>query len=193
MSFLKEKLLQIFKVQMICIFLFSLFSVLLTYKKTNPILSTISISIILFLSYLIHIIVSLDKFKNISPHLIFHHNDDENINKNYLFIECINNIFIFIVIYFINYYLLFGFIPNILIFYLATIYVTYHLINYSLLNLSPSHILHHKYIHCNYSPDFFDHLFGTNCDDQVENFDSMIPNVVFAFFLTYIIFRPKLF
>jgi hypothetical protein len=193
MSFFKETLLQIFKVQMICISLLFLFSILLTYKKTSPFLSIISISIIFILSYLIHIIFSLNIFKNISPHLIFHHNDDENINKKYLFIEFFINIFLFIIIYFINYYLLFGFIPNILIFYSATIYVTNHLINYSLLNLSPSHILHHKYIHCNYGIGLLDHLFGTNCDDQVENFDYIIPNVVFAFFLTYIIFRPKIF
>ena len=85
--------------------------------------------------------------------------------------------------YFYNYYFLCGFVPTILIFYFAIIFVSVHLINYSLLHLSHSHNIHHKYINCNFGPDFLDHIFGTNCDDQVENLDYFIPNVVFSFFL----------
>lgn len=193
MSFLKEKLLHLFKYQMISILLLLLLAVLLTYKKTNPLVSVICIIIIYIYVYIFHIFFSLNIFKNISLHLKFHHNKDDNINKKYLFVEVICNTVFFIIIYFINDYLLFGFIPNIIIFYSAFIYITNHLINYSLLNLSPSHKLHHKYINCNYGPDFLDHLFGTNCDEQVEKFDYMIPNIVFSFFITWFIFRPKLF
>ena len=190
---LKKKIIQIFKYHLIFTIIYIVFAVLLTYKKTNPMISIVSVVILFLYVYIGHIFASLNIFKEYNPHLYFHHNKDDEINKKYLFIEFFSNIFLFIIIYFINYYLLYGFIPNILIFYSASIYVTNHLINYSLLNLSPSHILHHKYIHCNYGPDFFDHLFGTNCDEQVENFDYIIPHVVFAFFITWFIFRPKIF
>jgi len=193
MRFFKEKLLKIFNYQLICLFLLYFFAVLLTYKKINPFLSIIYLFIIVLSSYLIHIIYSLNIFKEYSPHLIFHHNENDEINNKYLFVELCVNISIFILFYFFNYYFLCGFVPNILIFYFAILYISVHLINYSLLHNSPSHELHHKYINCNFGPDFLDHMFRTNCDDQVENWNYMIPNVVFSFFLTWFVFKPKIF
>jgi hypothetical protein len=193
MSFFKEKILELFKYQLICLFLLYFFSVLLTYKKTSPIISFISLVILALTIYICHIFVSLNIFKEYSPHLIFHHKENDKINNTYLFVEICVNISPFILFYFFNYYFLCGFVPNILIFYIMIIYISIHIINYSLLHVSHSHNLHHKYINCNFGPDFLDHIFGTNCDNQVENVDYFIPNVVFSFFLTWFVFKPKIF
>ena len=171
-----------------CLCIVTIFSVMLTYKKYNPILSCIYPYIIILGVYFIHIFFTLYIPKSINIHLLHH-----SSGNLHLFIELFTNFIWFLIFYFINYFLLCGLIPNILIFFTMIIYLTTHIINYSMLGQSKIHILHDKRVTCNYGPDGLDHLFGTNCDEQVENYDHIIPNVFFAFFITWFIFRPKIF
>ena len=83
MSFFKKKLLDLLKSQLICYFLGYFFAILLTYKKINPIISIVSITILYIYTYLCHIFFSLDIIKDYNPHLIFHHNESYDTYSSY--------------------------------------------------------------------------------------------------------------
>ena len=103
----------------------------------------------------------------------------------------------FVIFYFIQKLLNIDFVPNIIIVYYALIYVSVHIINYSVFHLAKSHVIHHETTTeekktCNYGPDFADHLFGTNYDDNFENYNHIIPNILMAFLITYYLYKPQI-
>jgi len=133
---------------------------------------------------------------------MFHHNVEENktkfINAVEWLIELFVNIMFFVLFYFIQTFLRIDFVPEIIIFYFGFIYVTIHVINYSLFNISQKHVIHHTSYNkntklYNYGPDFVDHLFATNSSAEFENYDHLIPNGLISFLITYYLYNPKIF
>lgn len=188
--------------QFIQIFTIIIIALILGYKKYSPIIILVSILILYFYSYFIHrLFHTIPEYLNcINIHMRFHHNVEENKNKfiktvEWL-IELFVNIMFFVIFYFIQTILRIDFVPEIIIFYYGFIYVTVHVINYSLFHTSQKHIIHHtscnkKKVY-NYGPDLVDHIFSTNSSTDFENYDHLMPNVLIAFLITYYFYKPKI-
>ena len=161
----------------------------LTIDKYTPIHSLISIFILFFYSYFIHFL--FHKFPDIiNIHMKIHHK-----KTNTLF-ETIVNILFFIIFYFLQKIINFEFVPTILIVFYGLIYVSVHIINYSIYHTTEKHIKHHTSSNSdnltkNYGPDIVDHLFGTNSDNKFENYNHILPNILVSFLVTYYIFCYK--
>jgi sterol desaturase/sphingolipid hydroxylase (fatty acid hydroxylase superfamily) len=168
------------------------FAILLCYKKYSPLYIILCINFLFIYSYLIHrLFHNLPKPLNI--HIDYHHKIVENNYKKYfnLIIELIANIMFFMLLYLIQHFTNIYLIPNILIFYYGFIYVSVHIINYSILHVSEEHVIHHKTsnedsrITYNYGPDLIDHIFSSNYSREFENYNHIIPNVLIAFLMSY--------
>ena len=173
--------------------LIGLFGCLLTYKTYSPLASLIQISILNLVFYFIH--VELHKLpKIVNVHMNCHHNYEDNKNNinrmcnlqkiiNYFFYELFN----------------ITLPPEILVFYYGFIYVSTHIINYSIFHAAKEHVIHHESTEnpnsktYNYGPDLADHIFGTNSDNTFENNHHIIPNILISFLISYYVFRPALF
>lgn len=200
---LKEKLPSIFYNQFIPDYIIFILSIILTYKKYSPLLTGVSMVILYFYSYFIHKLFHyLPIIMNI--HLKYHHNHSENkkIIHKYLnlAVELFSNIMFFVIFYYIQKVLGINFVPEILIFYYGFIYVSVHIVNYSIFHVSEAHILHHansssieKKENCNYGPDLVDHIFVTNCNKNIENYNHIIINTLLSFLFTYYFYKPQLF
>jgi hypothetical protein len=200
---IKNKLLKFLNSQFIVYFILFTFGLILTHNKYSPVRIIISLIFLNVFSHFIHVMVHIDSITSFF-HLYFHHNHELNENIYFktlsLFIETFVNIFgNFLIIYFIQKIIGIEYIPNIILFYYGFIYVTVHIINYSLFHATKTHVLHHesndndnKKI-CNYGPDIVDHILGTNCDDKFENMDHIIPNILMSYLITYYVYKPKLF
>jgi hypothetical protein len=68
-------------------------------------------------------------------------------------------------------------IPFSVILLLSMTYTSYHLYNYSILG-SLDHGRHHKDPSVNFSPNFMDHLFSTNYNDEHEDLNPGITNAI---------------
>lgn len=68
-------------------------------------------------------------------------------------------------------------IPFSIILLLSLTYTSYHIYNYSILG-SKDHSRHHMNPETNFSPNFLDHLFGTNFDEEHEDLNPGIVNVI---------------
>lgn len=185
--------------QFIPIFIVIVCSLILTHKTISPLRAATSIGILFYFSYFVHIFFhNLPDIFNI--HINCHHDveSNKNIINRYinLFIEVATNVMFFVIFYFIQMALNIDFVPNIIIVYYAIIYISVHIVNYSLLHLAKSHVIHHQTTGqkktCNYGPDYADHVFGTNYDDTFENYDHIIPNAIISFFITYYLYKPKI-
>jgi len=201
--FHKDKLPNIFSNQFIPNFITFIFAFILTHKKYSPTLTGISIFILYFYSYFIHKLLHyLPNMLNL--HLNNHHGSNKNNDLLYNFlnlsIELFTNIMFFVIFYYIQKILQINFIPEIIIFYYGFIYVSIHIINYSIFHASKTHVLHHETANkiqknktCNYGPDLVDHIFKTNYNNKVENYNHILPNILMAFLLTYYFYKPQIF
>ena len=201
--FLKDKLPYFFYNQFIPNFIIFILAVILTYKKYSPFLTGFSILALYLYSYFIHKLFHYLP-QSINIHLNYHHNHIENqiviLKYINLLIELISNIMFFVIFYYIQKLLNINFVPKILIFYYGFIYVSIHIINYSIFHMADTHVLHHKTSnfsekkkHCNYGPDLVDHLFFTNCNKNMENYNHIILNTLLSFLITYYFYKPTLF
>lgn len=115
------------------------------------------------------------------------HYSNLKLNKfSILPIECFLNIFFFLGLYFFQKIINYKIFPDILILYYGIIYVSIHIINYSIIG-DKNHEKHHnpknkKYY--NYGPDTIDHLMNTNYDDNYENLLHILPNIVVSFIIS---------
>jgi hypothetical protein len=68
-------------------------------------------------------------------------------------------------------------------------YITIHIINYTILQVNNVHRLHHQNIQTNHGPDICDIIFGTKSKKnmEVENTDHYIPNIVIGLIIIYVI------
>lgn len=192
--FNKTQLPLFFKYQFTTWLIIFIFSLLITKKsKSSPLEVYFSILILIFYSYFIHILFHLIP-KNINIHLLFHH-DNEKIGYWFsLLIELITNICFFIIFYYIKILCNVHFIPNSLIFFYGLIYVSTHIINYSIFHFGNSHVKHHTSVEnktCNYGPDTIDHFLNTNCSTYFEDLSHILPNILISYLLTYYYFKPK--
>lgn len=185
--------------QFIPIFTTFIVALILGYQKYSPIVISVSILILYCYSYFIHRLFHILPDYNI--HIRFHHNVDKNQNKFikavYWLIELFLNIMFFVIFYFIQKFLRIDFVPKIMIFYYGFIYVTVHVINYSLFHASNKHIIHHtscndKLKVYNYGPDLVDHIFGTSSSTDFENYNHLMPNILMSFLITYYFYKPKI-
>jgi hypothetical protein len=126
----------------------------------------------------------------INLHLRLHHEKKGYISRFIeLSIETIQQVIWFIVYAIFQYILDIQIVSNTALLFMAILYTSTHTINYSLLgsNVTKSykHESHHKNPNVNYSPDFMDHIFGTNSDSTLENMSHTIPNILCSFVLVY--------
>lgn len=201
---MKDNLPRFFKEQFIPSLNLSVFLLLLTYKKYSPVFVGFALGILMVYIYFVHrFLHALPSMINI--HVNYHHNGIEN-NSNIitkylnLSIEMLTNILVFVVFYYIQKIAFNNCIPGIIIFYYGFLSVTSHIINYSIFHASNTHLLHHtisedvtKNKTCNYGPDMIDHLFSTTCNDEIENYNHLIPNTLMAFLITYYVYKPQLY
>ena len=167
------------------------FAIILTLDTTSPVIAVISIQILSLFSYVIHVLFHY--FNNAyNPHTSLHHSGitittDEWLYWIYLFIEFIVNVLFFVLIYILLQLIPYNFIPSILIIYYGMIYVSIHIINYSLFHMG-NHSYHHQTpggkIY-NYGPDPWDHIFNTNYNDTFENMNHININTLICFLIVY--------
>ena len=194
----KQKINKFFSYQFLIYLIYYILALILV-KKELPIIVAISLIIISFYVYLIHrLIHSIPEKYNL--HLLFHHKSELTI-MNWL-IELIVNILFFVSFYFICILFKLKFINPILIFYTGIIYISTHMINYSLIHANRTHIFHHEIINnknnndnktYNFGPDVFDHIFNTNYNNYFENNSHILINCIVGFFITSAIFKTPIF
>lgn len=75
-----------------------------------------------------------------------------------------------------------------IIMFSALLYISIHIMNYGFLHVNNVHVLHHKDINTNFSPDFYDVFFGTKhrTEMAVENTNHYIPNIIIVFIVVYL-------
>tara|TARA_B100001057_G_C22811380_1_gene935557 strand:+ start:1152 stop:1784 length:633 start_codon:yes stop_codon:yes gene_type:complete len=103
-----------------------------------------------------------------------------------LFIECIADSLFFFVPWALQKHFNLVIIPPLLIFYYGLIYVSVHIVNYSLVG-NEIHEKHHASPMdnaSNFGPDTLDHLLNTSHDGSWEDLDHNLPNVVFSYFVS---------
>lgn len=192
MFFTKKDIGNFMYYQLIPFYILYIFGCLLEYKKRTPLDTLVSLYVITFWSYFIHRILHVIP-ESLNIHNIFHHYHDTAFN---LVIELLFNIFMFVLFYYIQ--IAVGVYPvsNIILLYYTIVYVSGHIINYSIFSVR-NHQMHHKTAEadpttpptpiCNYGPDVYDHFFGTNYDECWENYMHIVPNITMAFFICYYI------
>lgn len=182
------------------LFITNVFAVLLGNQyNVSPIATLIMLSALFYYSYFIHRLAHL-----LPPpfdiHMTYHHSNAAGTASlpsriiNFV-IETLTDCAFFGMIYLVQVWLNIHIMPTFLLFYYGFIYVTIHMINYSLLHVSPEHIQHHTSCNgrsnctpVNYGPDLVDHIFNTNLHSSYENYNHIIPNTLAAYFLTATLF-----
>jgi hypothetical protein len=115
-----------------------------TLYTHHPLHSILSMSFLNFYSYFIHYGCHLLP-EEINLHAKYHHvvHSDWWEKMGHLAIETAVNIGFFAILYGLQLLLQMEVIPTSLLFYYGTIYVSIHIINYSLCHASPKHVIHH--------------------------------------------------
>lgn len=175
-----------------------LFAIILTYKTINPFYSILLMLGLMYYSYFIHVLLHIlpQKF---SLHLAYHHNIEQNSTKNgkiisFLVEALFVDVGIFYLLYILQILFKYELFPPIFILYYGLIYITVHNINYSILHIG-NHPYHHLgdkgELSTNFGPDPIDHFLGTNQNSTFEHMYHFIPNIIFCFLLTTIIYCDK--
>jgi len=116
-----------------------------------------------------HSIPSTGLFYYLNPHISIHHSHVKVFPRWLdLSIECLQNMAWFIPLYILQELTDIHIVPNSIIALSLLVYASVHYINYSLFE-SKKHIAQHLNPHINYGPDFLDHIFGTNSDEEFED------------------------
>tara|TARA_Y100000816_G_C26101482_1_gene583925 strand:- start:32 stop:664 length:633 start_codon:yes stop_codon:yes gene_type:complete len=180
----KKDMKQFLSLQFIPGFLLVMVGIYLVKDTVSPIKAGLSIMFLYFYSYFVH------RFSHglpdaINLHSVHHTENDLPYGAN-LLIESITDILFFAAVWGIQIVLNIKIIPSILIFYYGLIYVTVHMINFSLIG-NPTHKQHHNADtkkSCNYGPDSVDHIMNTNCDESWEDMGHYIPNIAISYLIT---------
>jgi sterol desaturase/sphingolipid hydroxylase (fatty acid hydroxylase superfamily) len=191
----KKNLPRYIRFQFIPYFILFLFACII--DKQFPLITLLSIIIIYLYIYFIHRLIHNIPVI-INPHLSIHHNHDKNNNSISqltipFIIETILNIFFFLSLYIIKNIFNIYFIKDSILFYTGIVYVSTHMINYSMFHAGKNHNKHHNYTNCNFGPDVYDIIFNTTCDNKYENTNHILINIIIAFYITLIVFKLKLY
>ena len=181
--FKKKDMKQFLRNQFLTGFVVIVIGCYLVRKKVSPIHSVFAIIGLYFYSYFIHRAYHLIP-QNINPHMIHHKNKSLPRIIN-LTIECLTNASFFILLYLFQNFIGYQIFPNMLILYYGIIYVSVHIINFSLFG-NDAHKKHHneKYNkYYNYGPDSIDHIMNTNYDDKWENIIHQLPNILISYII----------
>ena len=135
--FEKESMEGFMKKQFLPSFVLITFGAYLVKKEVSPIYSFFVLWALYFYSYYSHVVVHWIP-KTINPHLL-HHTDDEIPFLLNLAIEGSVNTFFFVLLYYAQLYAGVEIFPPILILYYCIIYVSVHLINFSIFGKEKNH------------------------------------------------------
>ena len=175
-----------------------IFGIILTHKTISPFYTLLLIIGLMYYSYFIHILFHIIPEKY-NPHLAFHHNVEYNSSNNNKIISFIIEVLFvdvvfFLLLYYFQIFINYELFPPILIMYYGIIYISIHNINYSLFHIG-NHQKHHLGdkggLTKNFGPDTIDHVLGTNQDLVFEHMYHYIPNIIFAFLTTIVIYHNK--
>ena len=191
----KTEMKNLLRYQGLLIYIACIGAILLTYKTVSPFIAIGNVYMIFGYGYFYH--MSCHLFPGIIYiHKYIHHNHNISYFVG-LFVQFFVDSLLFLSIYLFNHIIPIPFLSKTVLLYIAILYISTHMLNYSTLHIKNNHVLHHTLYEkdlkeCNYGPDLFDHLFGTTCDGTFENMSWIIPNAVFAFLVTYFIVRPSI-
>ena len=134
-----------------------------------------------------HSIPSTGIFYYLNPHISIHHSHTKVFPRWLeMAIETLHNIAWFLFLYIIQEVSNIHIVPNSIIAVSTLVYISVHYFNYSLFE-SKKHKAQHLNPHVNYGPDFLDHVFGTNSDDDFEEMSHFIPNTIISAVLVHYI------
>jgi len=190
----KEDIEQFCYCQVIPFYILYIFGCFLNAGK-SPIETATSLWIITFYSYLIHVLLHIIP-TNFNVHYLFHHVYNLTPAFN-LSVEFLTNIFVFVLFYALQRMLNTKVVSDEILLYYSMVYVSGHIINYSIFKVR-NHEIHHMNVDmnrednvtkiCNYGPDPYDHIIGTNYDNCWEDYMHLVPNIGVSFLTCYYIF-----
>lgn len=136
-----------------------------------------------------HHLPSKGLFLYLNPHMAIHHSHIKFLPRWLeLIVETIHNIFWFFLLYLIQECTNIHVAPTSIIILSMLVYSSVHVINYSMFG-SEKHRQQHENPDVNFGPDFLDHAFGTNSDEEFENMSHFIPNFLVSTLLIYYFWR----
>lgn len=142
---------------------------------------------LMFLTYLGHVV--LHQITEDHPLYIFntqlflHHTKERVFDKRIeLVIEAISNFWCFASLIVFQYIFSLHIFSTSIIIFSGILYIITHILDYSIYG-NEKHGLHHKYLWCNFEPEFIDTLFGTRCKPDLPYTDMTIeiPHAILAF------------
>ena len=156
---------------------FGICAVIVTFPDRTPMSALLGGGLMALNYYFSH------RFLHLFPgplnfHLNLHHEKAGLPRWLELALECILE-FIYFMFFPLLFQTLFNdwIIPFSVILLLSMTYTSYHIYNYSILG-SKDHSRHHMNPEVNFSPNFLDHLFSTNFDEEHEDLNPGIVNVI---------------
>ena len=127
-----------------------------------------------------HNIESTGIFYYLNPHLSIHHSHEKVMPRLLeLTIETLHNIVWFFLLYLLQELTGLHLVANTIIVMAMLVYSTVHVINYTMFG-SEKHRAQHLNPDVNYGPDFLDHVFGSNSDEEFEDMSHFIPNSILS-------------
>ena len=156
--------------------------------EESPVLIFIGILIVHIWVYLVHRGLHLipDLFAPINTHITYHHESELKTLPRWLELTFEFGVDMAMVtsLWGVQWLIGISLVPTSMIFLFALAYSSVHLIQYSMIG-SDIHRTHHETLVYNYSPDFVDHMFGTNYSTQLENTNMFIPNILGSLFVLW--------
>jgi len=140
-------------------------------------------------SYFYHRFLHILPVNAINAHIYVHHSPHKTISRTLdLILEMLPPIVYISSLLLLQEFVNIHIVPHNVAFLGGLYYMSYHIINYSIFG-SSFHEKHHKYKNVNFTPDFCDHIFGTNATEEFEDMSHMIPNIIVSYLVTCYLFN----
>jgi hypothetical protein len=167
---------------------YALLTFALLYKEWSVLQIVTGIFVITYYIYFVHRFSHALPIEGIWKYLNYHPGIHHLGNGGPLGIalESMINMLFFSGIFLIQYFTDTWLVPAYMILMVSISYTSIHAINYSIIG-SKSHAKHHADESVNFTPDYLDHIFGTNADKTYENLSDSIPNIVAGFIAAYFV------
>lgn len=142
---------------------------------------------LIFLTYMGHVLLHTVTVEHplfiFNTHMFLHHSKEVIVDKRIeLFVEAIGDFWCFFSLIVFQYVYNLDIYSTSIILFSGVLYIITHIFDYSIYG-NEKHGLHHKYLFCNYEPEFMDSLFGTRCRPEEDYTDMSIefPHAILAF------------